>query len=110
MAELREGKSVVATVALRTKAGHPAAYEKGTEKWESSDPAAVVTVDPTNPLQAKIDGVDGSNNTAVLVTFTADGDPAADVTTPVVATVDIIVTQGNAVTAEISLGTPTDTV
>lgn len=110
MAELREGQQAVATVSLKTKGGNPAAYQVGTEVWTSSDPArASVTVDPANPLQATIAGLNGAFNTPVLITFTADGDPDADQTRDVVATLDVVVTQGEAVVAEISLGTPTDT-
>lgn len=109
MAELREGQRIRATVALKTKGGNPAAYEKGTEAWVSSDPAvASVTVDPADPLQADVDGLNGAANTPVLVTFTADGDPDAGETRDLVATLDVVVTQGEAVVAEISAGAPTD--
>lgn len=109
MAELREGQRIRATVALKTKGGNPAAYEKGTEKWGSSDPAvASVTPDAADPLQADVDGLNGANNASVLVTFTADGDPDVDQARDVVATLDVTVTQGEAVVAEISAGAPTD--
>ena len=109
MAELREGQQIVATVALKTKAGRPAAYQTGTAKWTSSaDAVATVTPDPNNELSATIVGVDGSANTPVLVTFTADGDPDADQERDVVATLDIVVTQGEAFVAEITPGAATD--
>lgn len=107
--ELKEGQFVTATVSLKTKAGHDAAYQAGSESWESSD-ESVVTVekDETNPLTAKITGVDGSDNSSAVVTFTADGDPDADQTRPVVATLDVVCTKGEAVVAEITTDTPQD--
>lgn len=111
MAELREGQQLSATVTLKTKSGNPAAYEVGSAVWTSSDPTvATATVDPTNELMANIVGVNGAANTPVLVTFTADGDPDAgpDQVRPVVATLDIVVTQGEAFVAEITAGPATD--
>jgi len=106
--ELREGQFVTATVSLKTKAGHDAAYEKGSAKWESSDPAVGVEVDATNELKATVTGLDGSANTSAVVTFTADGDPDADQTRDVVATIDVVCTTGEAVVAEITTDSPAD--
>lgn len=110
MAELREGQQFDVTVALKTKAGHPAKYQTGTEAWESSNPpVSTVKVDPANPLRATVKGLDGSNNEAVLITFTCDGDPDDDASRDVVATLDVVVTQGEAFVAEATAGPATDT-
>ncbi len=107
--ELREGQKVSASASLKTAAGNDAAYQTGSAVWTSSDPAvASVEVDATNELAATIHGLNGAANTPVLVTFTADGDPDADQTRDVVATLDVVVTQGEAVVAEITAGTPED--
>jgi hypothetical protein len=109
MAELREGQQIVASATFKTAAGNPAAYEKGSAKWVSSDPTiASVDVDPNNELSATVKGLNGAANTPVLVTFTADGDPDADQTRDLVATLDIVVTQGEAVVTEIVPGPATD--
>lgn len=106
--ELREGQQVTATVALVTKKGHPASYEKGSAKWESSDPAVSVTPVDGDELSATITGEDGSANAAAVVKFTADGDPDADQVRDIVATLDVVCTQGEATVATISTGTPSD--
>lgn len=107
--ELREGQRVEATVSLLTSSGHPAAYQAGTEAWQSSDPAAVsVTPHADNPLVADIDGLGGSANATAVVTFTCDGDPDADQSRDIVATLDVVCTQGEAMVAEITTGTPSD--
>lgn len=109
MAELREGQQFTVTSTFKTAAGNPAAYEKGSAKWVSSDPSvASVDVDPNNELSAVVKGLNGAANTPVLVTFTADGDPDADQVRDLVATLDVVVTQGEAVVAELSAGSPTD--
>ena len=110
MAELKEGQQFVCTVSLTTKAGNPALYQTGSAAWASSNPSvASVTVDPGNELSATVAGLNGAANTPVLITFTADGDPNAEVVRDVVATLDVVVTQGNAFVASITPGTPTDT-
>ena len=106
--ELREGQFVTATVSLKTKSGHDAAYEVGSAKWASSDPAVGVVADPTDEKKATITGLDGSANASAVVTFTADGDPDADQTRDVVATLDVVCTTGEAVVAEITTDTPQD--
>jgi hypothetical protein len=106
---LREGQQVKLTAALRTKAGHVATYEPGSATWESSDPSvATVTVDPDSELSANVIGVDGSNNGSVVITFRADGDPDADQVRDLVGTLDVVVTQGEAVVVELSAGVASD--
>ena len=106
--ELREGQQVSASVALLTASGKPAAYEKGSATWDSSNAAVVsVDVDPSDELKATILGKDGSANDSVVVTFTCDGDPDAEVRN-IIATLDVVCTQGEAMVAEITTGTPTD--
>lgn len=110
MAELREGQQLELSVTLKTQSGNPASYQKGTAKFVSSDPAvASVDPDPSDELKATLKGLDGSSNTPVLVTFTCDGDPDDNESRDVVATLDVVVTQGEAVVAEIEAGEPTDT-
>lgn len=107
--DLREGQQAKLDVTLKTKAGNPAAYEKGSGKWQSSDDArASVEVDPTNELSATLKGLSGADNTPVLISFTADGDPDADQVRDIVATLDCVVTQGEAFVAEIAAGAPVD--
>jgi hypothetical protein len=109
--ELREGQQVDATVTLKTAAGNPAAYQKGTAKWTTSDETAVQVMQaaaPVDELKATIYGVSGANNTPVLITFTCDGDPDSDQQRDIVATLDVVCTQGEAVVAEIDTGTATD--
>jgi hypothetical protein len=112
--ELREGQQVPLTAALRTRAGRPAAYEQGSATWGSSDPSiATVTVDPNNELVATVVGVssvgsDGQDNPSAVITFRADGDPDADQTRDLIGTLDVVVTQGEAVVVELSAGAPTD--
>jgi len=109
--DLREGQQVNASVTLKTKSGNPAAYEKGTASWVSSDPATVsATVDATDELKAVIVGLNGANNTPVLITFTVDGDPDAgpDQVRNIIATLDVVCTQGEAMVAEITTDTPVD--
>lgn len=109
MAELREGQQFTVTAILKTADGHPASYEKGSAKWESSDESvATVEVNPDNELESTVKGVDGSNNGSAVITFRADGDPDADQTRDLVATLDVVVTQGEAVVSELSAGTPSD--
>lgn len=107
--ELREGQQSVVTANLKTAAGHPAAYQDGTATFESSDPTiATVEQDSANPLQATVKGVDGSNNGSVVITFRADGDPDADQERDLVATLDVVVTQGEAVVADLEAGPASD--
>lgn len=111
MAELREGQQFGVTASLKTAAGHNAAYQTGSATWESSDEnIASVEVNPDNELEATVRGLDGSNSDAVVITFRADGDPDDDEVRDLVATLDVVVTQGEAVVSELVAGTPTDTV
>jgi len=110
MAELREGRQFDVTAKLTTAAGHAAAYEAGTATFESSDPSiASVEQSADDPLSATVKGVDGSNNGSAVITFRADGDPDADQTRDLVATLDVVVTQGEAVVAELEAGPASDT-
>jgi hypothetical protein len=43
-----------------------------------------------------------------VITFRADGDPDADQTRDLVGTLDVVVTQGEAVVVELSAGAPAD--
>lgn len=107
--ELRENQQVGVSVALKTRSGNPATYEKGSASWESSDESvATVEVDSADELKATVKGVNGSDNGSAVITFRADGDPDADETRDIVATLDVVVTQGEAFVAEITAGTPED--
>jgi len=106
--ELREGQQVTVTASLKTAAGHDADYQTGSATWESSDPAASVTANPDNELEATVIGVDGSTNATAVITFRADGDPDADQTRDLVGTLDVAVTKGEAAVVELSAGAPSD--
>lgn len=109
--ELREGQQVDLSVALKTASGHPAAYEKGSATWVSSAPDVVsVTVNPDDELKGTAKGLDGSANASALITFQVDGDPDAgpDQQRMIIATLDLVCTQGEATVAEITAGTPVD--
>lgn len=109
--DLREGQQVNASVVLKTASGNPAAYEKGSAKWTSSDDSVVaVKQNPEDELKAVIAGLNGADNTPVLITFSCDGDPDAgpDQFRAIVATLDVVCTQGEAVVAEIQTDTPAD--
>jgi hypothetical protein len=109
MAELREGQQVTVTASPKTKKGKPATYEKGSASWETSDDAiATVEANPDNELEAIVKGVDGSDNESVVITFKADGDPDED-ERPIIGTLDVTVTQGEATVFELSAGTASDT-
>lgn len=106
--ELKEGQTATGSVALRTKAGHPARIEPGSARFTSSDESVVgVTQNPANELEFTIEGLDGSNNESALIEFRADG-KIGEGTKDVVATLDVVCTQGDAVVAEISVNPPTD--
>lgn len=110
--ELKEGTQVQLGVALLTKVGHPASYEKGSAVWTvTGDKPETVSleVNPDDELVATLKGVDGSNNDSVLVTFHADGDPDTDNVRDVEATLAVTVTQGEAVVAQFVVGEATDT-
>lgn len=111
MAELREGQQIPVSVTFKTKRGKAARYEEGTAVWETSNPdVATVTVDPSNELSAVVEGVDGSLNESVVISFRADGDPDQDQVREVVATLDVTVTQGEAFVTELTAGPATDVV
>jgi hypothetical protein len=108
--ELREGQQVDASVILKTASGNPAAYEKGSASWSSSD-ETVVSVEQVmaDELKATIFGKNGSTNASALITFTCDGDPDAGPgqVRNIVGTLAVVCTQGEAVVAEIDTGVPT---
>lgn len=104
--ELKEGYKADIEVLPKTKAGHAAGIEPGTARFTSSDESIVSVVqDPDNELKATIRGLDGSHNESALVEFRADADKSEEVR-EIVATLAVICTQGDAVTAEITAGTP----
>ena len=109
--ELREGQQVDLSVVLKTASGNPAAYEKGSASWTSSDPATVsVDVDPSDELKATAKGLNGANNGSVVISFQCDGDPDAgpDQQRLIIGTLDVTCTAGEAMVVEISAGTPVD--
>ena len=109
MAELREGQFFNVGAAFKTQSGNPATYEAGSVAWTSSDPSvASVEVNPDNELQAKVSGVNGSANGSAVIEFRADGDPDADQTRELIATLAVTVTQGEAVVAELTAGAAQD--
>lgn len=109
MAELREGQEFNVTAMLKTRAGNPASYDEESVQWESSDPSiASVTADENNPLKAKVKGLNGTDNAAVVISFRADGDPDSNETREIVATLDVVVTQGEARVVELSNDTAVD--
>lgn len=106
--ELREGQRATITAELRTAAGHAAVYQTGTATFESSKPEILQVVPVAdNELACEIIGVDGSNNDSAVVTFRCDGDPDGDVR-DIIGTIDVVVTQGEAVIVTLSASTPTD--
>jgi hypothetical protein len=106
--QLKEGQTVPITVSPKTKRGNPAGVEPGSATFESSDPSVVsVTQDPGNPLKATLEALDGSNNESVVITFRADG-KVGDGVRPIVGTLDVVATQGDAVVVEIQTGEVSD--
>lgn len=106
--QLREGQKVTATVDLKTARGNQASYEKGSASWESSDESVVsVEQNPENELEATIRGLDGDENGSVVITFRADGDDTES-EKQIVATLDVVCTQGKAVVASVTTGAAED--
>lgn len=106
--ELREGQEVDVKLVLTTRSGRTAQHQEGSAVWESSNPdVATVTVDPTNELVAKIMGVNGEGNQAVVITARVDGDPDGEVR-EIVASGDVVVTQGEAFVGELRFASPVD--
>lgn len=107
--ELKEGQKVDVSVALKTRGGNEANYEKGSARFISSDPSTVgVEQDPENELKAKVYGVDGSENGSAVIEFRADG-LAGEGVRDIIATLDVVCTQGDAFVASIDVvGTPED--
>lgn len=102
MSEIKEGEKKHLKVVLKTAAGHPAKYQEGSAIWTSSDDSVVsVTPDPENELRAEIEGLDGTNNESVVITFSVDGDPDADETRDLIGTKSYVCTQGEAEIVEL---------
>lgn len=92
-------------VKVMDRRGNPAPVQD--PKWEASEPAvASVEVDANNPLKAVVKAV-GAVDDASLVTFTADAD-MGDGVVPIIGTLDLVVVAGQAVTAEIVAGAPSE--
>lgn len=109
MAELREGQQFTVTASPKTKKGNSAVYDEGTAEWASSDDSiATVEVNPENELEATVKGVDGSDNESVVITFKADGDPDED-ERPLIGTLDVTVTLGEATVFDLSANSASDT-
>lgn len=106
--ELKEGQQTVVTATPRTRKGHPAQIEPGSATWESSDPAvASVTPDPNNELSATVTGEDGTENESVVITLRADG-RAGEGERPVIGTLSLVVTAGDATVFDLAAAEPTD--
>jgi hypothetical protein len=109
MAELREGQQFTVSAALKTASGGVGKHQEGSEVWESSDPSvAVVEANSSNPLQAFVKGVNGSDNGVAVISFAADGDPDEADTRPIIGTLDVVVTQGEATVVELTAGPAED--
>jgi hypothetical protein len=108
MFTLREGQEIELTAEPLTEGGNAAAYQVGTAVWDVQ-PAGVaeITVNPTNELKATLRGTDGSNNTPIVVSLHADGDPDEGVT-DIVGVASGAVTQGKATVFSLKVGAPTD--
>jgi hypothetical protein len=92
-------------VRVRDKKGNPAQVQNPV--WSSSEPGtATVTVDAANPLKAVVSAV-GPVDEASLIQFDADAD-LGDGVKPIIATLDLVVTSGEATVVEITAGTPTE--
>lgn len=108
MSEIREGKRRRLKAIPKTRNGHAAAIEPGSMRWTSSDESVVtVTPDPTNELEADVDGVDGSNNDSVFIEARADGIRGEGVR-ELIATKSYVCTQGDASVFEFDEGEETD--
>lgn len=92
-------------VKVTDRKGNPAPVQN--PAWTSSEPETI-TVEPSaeNPLIAKVTAV-GPVDEASMVKFEADAD-MGDGVLPIIATLDVIVTAGQAVVVEITAGTPTE--
>jgi hypothetical protein len=85
--------------------GNPASVQN--PQWSSSEPeTAIVTVDATNPLKAVVKAV-GVVDEASMVLFEADAD-LGDGVLPIIATLDVVVTAGQAVVVELAAGPPVE--
>lgn len=107
--ELREGQEVDVSAGFKTRGGRAAQHQAGSGSWESSDPSvASVTADPADELKAVVRGENGEANGSAVITFRADGDPDEGEERALVATLDVVVTRGEAHVAEITAGTARD--
>lgn len=108
MTELREGQEVDIFLEPKTDSGNDADYQVGSSVWKSSDNSiATVNVDPANELHAKVKGVNGSNNGAVVVTCELDGDPDAGVN-DIIGSGSFVVHRGKTTVVEFQTGEPHD--
>jgi hypothetical protein len=90
---------------ITDRLGNPAPVQNPT--WSSSEPATVtVTVDANNPLKAVVKAV-GVVDEASMVLFEADADMGAGVV-PIIATLDVVVTAGQAIVVELIAGPPAE--
>lgn len=98
--ELREGQQVKLKAVPLTRSGNAATYEAGSARWSVQQPAEgdVVSIHPDteNELIAIVRGVNGSFNGAAVVRLEIDGDPDQDQERLLIATADVVVTQGEA--------------
>lgn len=92
-------------VTITDSRGNPAPVQNPV--WTSSEPETVtVDVDPTDPHKAVVKAV-GPVDEASMVKFEADAD-MGEGEIPIIATLDVVVTAGQAVIVEITAGTPTE--
>ena len=90
---------------IMDRRGNPASVQNPV--WSSSEPGTVtVEVDPTNPLKAVVKAV-GVVDDASMIQFEADADLGEGVA-PIIATLDVVVTAGQATVVEIQAGTPVE--
>ena len=94
------------SAALKTKRGNKGAFEAGSAEWLSSDPDVVsVTENPDNELEAIVEGLDGSSNESVVITFRADADQSEGIK-EIIGTMSVVCTQGEATVIELTGGEP----
>ena len=93
------------SVTVRDKKGNKAQVQNPT--WTSSEPeTATVTPDTADPLKAVVAAV-GPVDEASMITFEADAD-MGDGVKPILATLDLVVTAGEATVVEIVAGAPSE--
>lgn len=100
MARITNEQQITVTVAPKTAAGRDARID-GAVEWMSTDPA-VATVRSTGPLSGLVESV-GPGVTQIIATFDAD---LGDGVRPIEMSGALEVVEAEAVTAEITFGTP----